>query len=91
VLGSVFPVQRHRPTPLIKDLPNFGLVHSSFFLGLIIIFMILTPPTSKGLLVNLKERNRVARQSLSSETLGAYVDGKEQFYVNGKRIRREEL
>jgi biopolymer transport protein ExbD len=92
-LRNVIPMQRHRPMPLMKGFPNFGLAFGGFFLVVVFIFMILeTPRTSRGLLMDIRERTAMAgRKSPWAETLGVYVDGRGQFYVNGKAVAREKL
>jgi biopolymer transport protein ExbD len=92
-LRNVIPMQRHRPMPLMRELPNFGLVFGGFFLVVVFVLMVLeTPRTPHGLLVDIRERTAAAGQkSPWAETLGVYVDGRGQFYVNGKVVAREDL
>ncbi len=92
VVRNVLPLQRHRPMPLMTDLPNFGLVWGCILFIEMFIFMIVHPLTPHGLLVNLRERNAVVWQkSPWPETLSVYVDGQRRFYVNGQPVLREEL
>jgi biopolymer transport protein ExbD len=93
VLRNVVPLQRHRPMPLMMELPNFGLAFGGCLLVVVFIFIVLeAPPTLHGLLVDIRERTAVAgRKSPWAETLGVYVDGRGQFYVNGKVVAREDL
>jgi biopolymer transport protein ExbD len=93
VVRNVIPLQRHRPMPLMKDLPNFGVPWTGTLLVVLFIFLIFERPrTSRGLLVDIRERTAVAGQkSPWAETLGVYVDGQGQFYVNGQRVAQEKL
>jgi biopolymer transport protein ExbD len=91
-LRNVIPMQRHRPMPLMRELPNFGLLLSSVLFVLVIIFSMFGPRTPHGLLVDIRERTAVAGQkSPWAQTLGVYVDGRGQFYVNGKVVAQEDL
>jgi biopolymer transport protein ExbD len=93
ILRNVFPLQRHRPMPLLRGLPDFGLFCGSVLFILIAIFMIFEHGRpSKGLLVKIELRDILAWQkSPSQETLGVYVDGDRRFYVNGHPVPKEEL
>jgi biopolymer transport protein ExbD len=92
VLRNVVPFQRHRPIPLIKDLPNFGIVLGCLLYILIFIFIIIQPTVPHGLLVGIGDRSVVAlRKSPWPETLTVYVDGRGSFYVNEQRVPRAEL
>jgi biopolymer transport protein ExbD len=92
VLRNVLPLQRHRPMPLMKDLPHFGLVWGSIFLIPVFFFAFVGHRTHHGLTVNFRERNAVAWQkSPWPATLSVYVDGQRGFYVNGQPVPREEL
>jgi biopolymer transport protein ExbD len=91
-LKNVVPLQRHRPIPLITEFPNFGLVWGSVLYVLLNIFAVTMNVVPRGLWLNFKEVPKMGiEKSPWEETLGVYVDGKRQFYVNGKRIGREEL
>jgi biopolymer transport protein ExbD len=92
-LRNVIPVQRHRPMPLMKDLPNFGVPWTGTLLVVLFIFLICERPrTSRGLLMDIRERTAMAGQkSPLPETLAVYVDGQRRFYVNGKLVPREKL
>jgi biopolymer transport protein ExbD len=92
VLRNVVPFQRHRPIPLIKDLPDFGLVVGCLLYILMFIFIIIRPMVPHGLLVDIGERSVVALQkSPWPETLTVYVDGQGKFYVNEQPVPKEEL
>jgi biopolymer transport protein ExbD len=92
VVRNAIPFQRHRPIPLIKDLPNFGLITGCLLFSLMFIYMIIRPRTPRGLLVNVGARNAVVRQkSPWPETLSVYVDGQDRFYVNGQSVPKDEL
>lgn len=89
---NVIPLRRHRPIPLIRDFPNFGLIHGFIFWVLMFLFMILQPRPSNGLLVNFKgERTVIVEKSPWVETMALYVDEKQRFFVNGNQVPREEL
>jgi biopolymer transport protein ExbD len=92
VLRNVVPFQRHRPIPLIKDLPDFGLVVGCLLYILVFIFIVIQPMVPQGLLVDIGERSVVALQkSPWAETLTVSVDGQGRFYVNEQPVPKEEL
>jgi biopolymer transport protein ExbD len=93
VLRNVLPLRRHRPMAVMNELPHFPLFWCSILMILIIILMtLLTPLVSRGLLVKLgKPSATVWQQSPSTETLGVYIGGSNEFHVNGKLVAREEL
>lgn len=92
VLRNVLPLQRHLPIPLVKDLPNFGLIAGCLLFIVMFIFMISQPQTPRGLLVNISDRNAVVwLKSPWPETLSVYVDGQGRFYVNGQPVPMGEL
>jgi biopolymer transport protein ExbD len=92
VLTNLLPLQRHRPMPLMKDLPHFGLFWGCILLIPVFFFAVLGHQPHHGLMVNLGERNAVAWQkSPWPVTLSVYVDGQHGFYVNGQPVPREEL
>jgi len=91
-IANVIPVRRQRPMPVMKDFPNFGLVYVFVLWVLIFIFMIMQPRTPTGLHVDfMRERTVIVEKNPWSETMAVYVDGKRNFFVNGKPIAREEL
>jgi len=92
VLKNVFPLQRHPPIPLIRDLPDFGLVLGSLLFILMFIYIVIRPMTPHGLPVNIRQRNALAwHKSPWPETLSVYVDGKDRFYLNGQLIPADQL
>ena len=92
IVPNVIPLPRHRPMPLIRDFPNFGLIHGFILWVLMFLFMILQPGPSNGLLVNFKgERSVIQGKNPWAETMAVYIDGKRGFLVNGKQVPREEL
>lgn len=91
-LANAIPLCRHRPMPLMKDFPNFGLVHGFILWVLMFLFMILQPGSSKGLLVDFKrERTVTVEKNPWAETMAVQVDAKGEFFVNGKQVAREDL
>lgn len=92
VVPNVIGLRRHRPIPLIKDFPNFGMIHGFILWVLMFLFMTLQPGPSNGLLVNFKgERTVIVEKNPWVETMAVYIDGQQGFYVNGKQVPREDL
>lgn len=93
VLRNVIPRKLHRPTPLIRDFPNFGLVWGGVLYVLFNIFaMMITPLPQIGLLVDFREQKAAGvEKSPWTETVSVYVDARRGFLVNGRPVRREEL
>src|ERR1700747_2748531 len=56
VLQNVIPRKRHRPVPVIKELPNFGMVHGFILWVVMFIFMILMPLPPRGMLVDFRQQ-----------------------------------
>ncbi len=92
-LRSVIPRKRHRPIPLIRDFPNFGLAWVGVLCILFNIFAVMIRPfPPHGLRVDLKERTAVGvEKSPWTETVSVYVDARKGFLLNGHPVRREEL
>jgi biopolymer transport protein ExbD len=91
ILRNVIARPRLRPTPLIEDLSNFGLVWGSILYILMFIFAMNMPAPPHGLYVDLKQPKSAAAQSSPwAETTSVYI-APLQFYVNGKPIERNEL
>jgi biopolymer transport protein ExbD len=91
-LRNVLPLQRHRPMPLMKDLPHFGLVWVCILLIPLFSFALGSHRTQHGFMVDLRGRNWIAWQkSPWPVTLSVYVDDHRGFYVNGQPVPREEL
>ncbi|HEV2196644.1 MAG TPA: hypothetical protein VGR55_13755 [Candidatus Acidoferrum sp.] len=89
---SVIRLLRPRTMPLIRDFPNFGLIHGFILWVLMFLFMIMQPGPSNGLFVNFKgERTVIVGKNPWAETMAVYIDGKQRFFVNGKSVAREEL
>jgi biopolymer transport protein ExbD len=90
-LRNVLPLQRYRPMPLIKEIPNVGLFYGCI-LFIWMFFFIISPGTQRGLMVEVGKRNTPSWQNSPwPETLSVYVDRHGEFYVNGRRVRKEEL
>jgi biopolymer transport protein ExbD len=92
-LRSVLPWHRHRPTPLITQLPNFGFMCGAVLWILVFLFMIFKAPRhSHGLPIELKTRDSVLwAKSPWQETLGVYLAVGERYYINGQAVPREDL
>jgi biopolymer transport protein ExbD len=84
---------RHRPMPLITQLPNFGLMYGAVLWILVLFFMIFAGRDhSHGLPIELRTRySPPSQKSPSKETLGVYLAVGEKYYVNGQLVSREEL
>jgi biopolymer transport protein ExbD len=92
-LRNVLPRQRHRPTPLITQLPNFGLIYGAVLWILIVLFMLLREPRHHyGLPIELRTHDSVTwEKSPWQETLSVYLASGEKYYINGQPVRREAL
>jgi biopolymer transport protein ExbD len=91
-LKNVLSLQRHRSMPPIRECSNFGIMWGSILYILCIIFATSSSVIPRGLWMDLKEARRVGDvQSPWTETLGVYVDGQRQFYINGQKVERDAL
>ena len=90
---NVLPWHRHRPTPLIAQLPNFGLVYGAILWILIVLFMILGEPHDYyGLPIELRTHDSVIWEKCPCpETLSIYLAVGEKYYINGRAVPREAL
>ena len=90
---NYFRLLRHRPMPLITQLPNFGLMYGAVLWILVFIFMIVTPQGHYyGLPIELRTHDSVVWQkSPWQETLSVYLAVGEKYYVNGQLVSREGL
>ena len=91
VLGNVSRLQRHRPIPIMRSLPDFGLAWGLLLFVVMVVFMAGHHRAPRGLMVNFKWGNPPGRDSPWPETLNIYVDSERQFFVNGKQLPREHL
>ena len=93
LLRNILPWHRHRPTPLITQLPNFGLIYGAALWILVVLFMILREPRhAYGLSINLRTHDSVIwAKSPWQETLSIYLAVGERYYINGEPVPREEL
>jgi biopolymer transport protein ExbD len=92
VVRNVFPLQRHRAMPLMKDFSNFGMIWGWLLFLILAIHMMDGPSASRGLRVDIGEQGAVVGQkSPWTQTLGVYVDGQDRFYVNGQLVPRKKL
>jgi biopolymer transport protein ExbD len=93
VLRNVLPRIRHRPTPYITQLPNFGLIYGAVLWILIFLFAILTePPHYYGLSIELRAHDSVIwEKSPWQETLSVYLAPGEKYYINGRPVPRQAL
>src|SRR5215469_7090829 len=91
-MTNVIPLRHHRPMPLMRDFPNFGLVYGFVLWVLLFIFIMLRPAPIEGLLVDFTKLHTViAQKNPWAETMAVYVDAQRGFFVNGKSVAREEL
>jgi biopolymer transport protein ExbD len=92
-LRNVIPWKRHRPMPLIREFPNFGLLWGGVLYILFNIFAVMiTPFPPQGLTVELRQRTAVeVAKSPWTETVRVYVDAQRGFLLNGGPVRGEEL
>ena len=93
MLRNVLPRHGHRPTPLITQLPNFGLICGALLWILIFAFMILAEPRHyNGLLIEFKTHDSLIwEKSPWKETLSVYLAVGEKYYINGQQVPREAL
>jgi biopolymer transport protein ExbD len=87
-----FRLLRHRPMPLMTQLPNFGLFCGAILWIMMFIFMSTNEFPSKGLLIQLKTRYPMTSgKTPSQETLSVYLAADGKLYVNGKMSPRDAL
>src|SRR5712691_9690801 len=93
MLRNVLPRHGHRPTPLITQLPNFGLICGALLWILIFAFIIFAEPRHYyGLLLEFTTRDFVIwEKSPWKEALSVYLGAGEKYYVNGQQVPREAL
>jgi biopolymer transport protein ExbD len=84
---------RHRPTPLIIQLPNFGLMYGAVLSIMVFFFMIFDGQGHRyGLPIELRTHDSIVWQkSPWEETLSVYLAVGEKYYVNGHLVSREDL
>ena len=93
-LRNVISLQRHRPMPLIRVLPDFRIAWFCIIGVLTALFCLFVSGwglQSNGLLVNFRGERATAVQSPFPETMAVYVDARRKFYVNGKVVARQDL
>lgn len=91
-LKNVIAMRRHRPIPLMANLPVFAPSFICVLIILISIFMTHAPPTNRGFLVHFdKSRPAIWVKSPWTETTSVYVNGLNGFYVNGKHVATKDL
>ena len=75
VTRSVLPRHRHRPTPLITQLPNFGLIYGAVLWILIVLLVVLRQPGHYyGLPIQIRIHDSVIwEKSPWQETLSVYL------------------
>src|ERR1700730_11910384 len=90
VTRSVLPRHRHRPTPLITQLPNFGLIYGAVLWILIVLLVVLRQPGHyHGLPIQIRIHDSVIwEKSPWQETLSVYLAAGEKYYINGKPVPR---
>jgi biopolymer transport protein ExbD len=90
---NVLAWHRHRPTPLVTQLPNFGLIFGAVLWILIVLFMVLRDPHHYyGLPIDLRTRDSVIwEKSPWQETLSVHLAVGEKYYLNGQQVPREAL
>ena len=92
-LRNVLAWHRHRPTPLITQLPNFGLIFGAVLGILIFLFMVLREPLHYyGLRIDLRTHDSLIwEKSPWQETLSVYLGVGAKYYLNGQQVPREAL
>ncbi len=93
ILRNVLTWHRHRPIPLITQLPNFGLIYGAVIWILITLFMILRIPRQLyGVPIDLRTHDFVGGgKSPWPETLSVYLAVGEKYYINGQPVPRDAL
>lgn len=93
VMRNVLPWPRHRPMPLITQLPNFGLIYGAVLWILIFLFIIVEEPRHYcGLPIDFRTYDSVVwEKSPWQETLGVYLAVGEKYYINGEPVPRDAL
>jgi biopolymer transport protein ExbD len=92
-LRNVLAWHRHRPTPLIAQPPNFGLIFGAVLWILIVLAMVLREPIRyRGLPIDLRTYDlMIWEKSPWQETLSVYIAVGEKYYLNGQLVPREAL
>ena len=94
-LTNVIPLERHRPMPAMKVMPDFRTAWFCIISTLAVLFCLFLSSwgfKSQGLAVDFKRESTVITGSNPrAETMAVYVDAKRGFFVNGKPVAREEL
>jgi biopolymer transport protein ExbD len=89
---NVLPLQRHRPLPLLHDLPNFGLICGLLFFVVFFVFTTVTPRTPAGLFISLgRSQWATAPESPWPTSLSVYITAQKDFLVNGRPVPRDKL
>ena len=92
ILRNVLPWSHHHKSPLITELPNFGLFFGAVLWILVFIFMILEQHTYHGLPIDLSTYELMSSvKSPWTEPLSVYLGVGEKYYVNGKEVPRDAL
>jgi len=92
-LRNVLPSTRHRPIPVIAQLPNFGLICGFVLWVLIFLFMIIEGQhRCQGLAVDFKGGDSINwTKSPWAETLSVYLAVGQKYYVNNKPVKKAAL
>ena len=92
-LRNVLPFPRHRPLPVIAQLPNFGLICGAVLWILVFLFMIVRDQHRyQGLAVDFKRSDSINwANSPWTETLSVYLAVGEKYYVNNNPVKKEAL
>jgi len=90
---NVLRLPRHRPIPLIAQLPNFGLICGAVLWILVFLFLIVRGQHPYyGLLIDFTERDSLTwTKSPWQETLSVYLGADGKYYVNNKPVKRAAL
>src|SRR5271169_3206363 len=92
-IRNVLPWKPQRLAPISVKLPDFGQF-LSFTLNILMFVMLIfqAPRTHTGISISMRLPNPATGwNSPRSETLGVYVDGRSQFYVNGEAVPQDRL
>lgn len=91
-LKNVVAMRQHQPTPLIANLPVFAPSFIGILVILVSIFMIVAPTEKRGFIVHLTRPSPAPwKTSPWGGTMSVYVDGSGQFYLNERRVARQDL
>jgi len=91
-LRNLVPWKRHRPIPIVHELPHWGLIWGALLYLLLLFSLFLAPLPSTGVRVALRDSILArAEKSPWTQSVDVYVTGADGFLVNGEKTTRSAL